>query len=261
MPTSTLHHHVLAYLKCIFGLQVVFLANPYNQSISHQTEPESLLAGTLILDQLEAEEDPTDVNFNTTLLFISLLLLLTSAWDSVGGKASCKCKQRDDESMLVILGHGLVQAKHQHYLAPQFKRISQQENKHACFDDWFMESDHTWAVVARISKSDFTSLLREIADNPVFQNRSFQDQASVAWQLLVAMANFSLSGNGGQSAIIAKLFPMAGCHWTFGLPEDWDQHLELPPTVEEENLAAIGNSRLSEQRRESLYEEFLQGYI
>ncbi|KAG0151142.1 hypothetical protein CROQUDRAFT_17723, partial [Cronartium quercuum f. sp. fusiforme G11] len=62
---------------------------------------------------------------------------------------------------------------------------------------------------ARMSKSDFTSLLREIADNPVFQNRSFRDQASVARQLLVAMANFGLSGNGGQSPIIAKLFSMA----------------------------------------------------
>ncbi|KAG0151017.1 hypothetical protein CROQUDRAFT_651532, partial [Cronartium quercuum f. sp. fusiforme G11] len=118
IPTLTLRHHLLAYLKYIFGLQVVFLANHYNQSINPQTEPESLLAGAMILDQLEAKEDPTDVDFNTTLIFISLLLLLTSAWDSVGGKASRKRKQRDDESMLVILGHGLIQVKHQRYLAP-----------------------------------------------------------------------------------------------------------------------------------------------
>ncbi|KAG0140716.1 hypothetical protein CROQUDRAFT_664795, partial [Cronartium quercuum f. sp. fusiforme G11] len=107
IPTSTIRHDVLAYLESFFALQVVFLANHYNQSISPQTEPESLLAGVMILDQLEAEEDPTDIDFNTTLIFISLLLLPTSAWDSAGGKASRKHKQRDDESMLVILGHGL----------------------------------------------------------------------------------------------------------------------------------------------------------
>ncbi|KAG0150924.1 hypothetical protein CROQUDRAFT_651767, partial [Cronartium quercuum f. sp. fusiforme G11] len=121
-----------------------------------------LLAGAMNLDQLEAEEDPTDVDFNTTLIFISLLLLLTSAWESAGGKASRKRKQRDDESMLVILGHGLVQAKHQRYLASRFKRISRKENEQACFDDWFMETDRTWAVVVRLSENTSDSPVRVI---------------------------------------------------------------------------------------------------
>ncbi|KAG0151828.1 hypothetical protein CROQUDRAFT_467307 [Cronartium quercuum f. sp. fusiforme G11] len=52
MPTLTLCHDILAYLKFFFffffffffGLHVAFLAKHYNQSISPPTKPESILA-------------------------------------------------------------------------------------------------------------------------------------------------------------------------------------------------------------------------
>jgi hypothetical protein len=61
-----------------------------------------------------------------------------------------------------------------------------------------------------MSKGTFMALVREIAHNPIFHNNSNCPQAPVTWQLLVAMANFGLSGNGGQCQIIAELFKMAG---------------------------------------------------
>lgn len=61
-----------------------------------------------------------------------------------------------------------------------------------------------------MSKVAFTKLLHRIATCEVFYNNSTCPQAPVAWQLLVALANFGLSGNGGGCPIKAKLFALAG---------------------------------------------------
>lgn len=59
-------------------------------------------------------------------------------------------------------------------------------------------------------KEAFSKLLHKIALCDVFQNNSTCPQAPVEWQLLVALANLGLSGNGGGCLIKAKLFALAG---------------------------------------------------
>lgn len=59
-------------------------------------------------------------------------------------------------------------------------------------------------------KLAFKSLLHKIGPCDIFHNNSNCSQAPVEWQLLVALANLGLSGNGGGSPIKAKLFSLVG---------------------------------------------------
>lgn len=61
-----------------------------------------------------------------------------------------------------------------------------------------------------MSKVDSTTILHKIGNSHVFQNGSNYPQAPVEWQLLVALPNLGLSGNGGSWPIKAKLFSLAG---------------------------------------------------
>lgn len=63
-------------------------------------------------------------------------------------------------------------------------------------------------------KVAFKKLLHMIGPSEIFQNNSNCPQAPVEWQLLVALANLGLSGNGGGSPIKAKLFSLAGM-WSY----------------------------------------------
>ncbi|KAG0151294.1 hypothetical protein CROQUDRAFT_36771 [Cronartium quercuum f. sp. fusiforme G11] len=83
------------------------------------------------------------------------------------------------------------------------------------------------------------SLLRGITDSPMFQNRSFQAQVLVFWQLLVTMANLGMLGNGGQSPIISDLMIVSEGsvdnytnRWIYAIMQLQSSCLELPTTEE-----------------------------
>ncbi|KAI9602505.1 hypothetical protein H4Q26_001794, partial [Puccinia striiformis f. sp. tritici PST-130] len=57
---------------------------------------------------------------------------------------------------------------------------------------------------AQMTQDSFLILLEMIESHPVFQNRSRNQQAPAAHQLLVALAHFGLSGNGGQGQCCRK---------------------------------------------------------
>lgn len=59
-------------------------------------------------------------------------------------------------------------------------------------------------------KVAFKTLLHKMAPCEIFHNNSNCPQAPVEWQLLVALTNLGLLGNGGGSPIKAKLFSLAG---------------------------------------------------
>jgi hypothetical protein len=45
--------------------------------------------------------------------------------------------------------------------------------------------------------------------------------------------------------------------WDLGTSDEWESHQEPEPSHEEEVYAAMGNSRLSDQRRDDLFQTFL----
>ncbi|POW05963.1 hypothetical protein PSTT_09361 [Puccinia striiformis] len=59
---------------------------------------------------------------------------------------------------------------------------------------------------AQMTQDSFLILLEMIESHPVFQNRSRNQQAPAAHQLLVALAHFGLSGNGGAGAMLSEVF-------------------------------------------------------
>lgn len=73
-------------------------------------------------------------------------------------------------------------------------------------------------IKARMSKKNFLTLLDQIDGHHVFINDSSCPQAPIELQLLVALANLGLSGNGGSVYLIAHMFDVAGeaflfSHW------------------------------------------------
>jgi hypothetical protein len=61
-----------------------------------------------------------------------------------------------------------------------------------------------------MSIDSFIALHRLISTNPVFHNQSNNPQAPVEHQLLVALANLGLTGNGGAAPIMAQVFNISG---------------------------------------------------
>ncbi|KAH9816178.1 hypothetical protein DFH28DRAFT_1125633 [Melampsora americana] len=206
MPNSTLCTDVLACLKCFFALQVVSLGLTYHRSRKNPTDFTTILAAVIILDQHHSDEDPSEQDH---LLLMACHLLLGNISHSALVRKSQKRRYTEDEGTLAIVAFGLDLAQKKRYLVPRHRSLLNRCKKQECFDAWFDASDRRWGVVAWMSKDTFMALVHKISDNPVFHNNSNCPQAPVAWQLLVAMANFGLSGNGGQSQIIAELFKMA----------------------------------------------------
>ena len=66
-----------------------------------------------------------------------------------------------------------------------------------------------------MSKVNYMALLKKIESCDVFQNNSYCPQAPLELQLLVALANLGLSGNGGGIGVIAHLFDIAGAFFFF----------------------------------------------
>ncbi|POW06360.1 hypothetical protein PSTT_09018, partial [Puccinia striiformis] len=60
--------------------------------------------------------------------------------------------------------------------------------------------------LARMTHDSFLELLSMIESHPVFQKRSRNPQAPASHQLLVALAHFGLSGNGGAIAMLSEVF-------------------------------------------------------
>jgi hypothetical protein len=61
-----------------------------------------------------------------------------------------------------------------------------------------------------MKKDNFITLFRKIESSKVFQNTSSNPQALVELQLMVALANMGLSGNGGQVALVGNLLGVSG---------------------------------------------------
>ncbi|KAH9810288.1 hypothetical protein DFH28DRAFT_986663 [Melampsora americana] len=64
--------------------------------------------------------------------------------------------------------------------------------------------------IARMTQDQFWDLVTEIQDCHVCQNWSDNKQVPGAWQLLVALANLGLSGNGGDISHLAYMFHISG---------------------------------------------------
>jgi hypothetical protein len=72
------------------------------------------------------------------------------------------------------------------------------------------EQFFSFFLQARMTQESFLKLLRKIENHPVFSNNSFRPQAPCEWQLLVALAHFGLSGNGGSAHMLAQTFNISG---------------------------------------------------
>ncbi|KAH9822300.1 hypothetical protein DFH28DRAFT_1119236 [Melampsora americana] len=215
MPKSSRRSDILAYLKVFFGLQVASLENHTNYSLANHSDFTVIMAAVIILDQLDSHED----TFNDDLLKLSSHLFLSSMAASDSLRSSCKRRRLEDKTMVAILVYGIdcVHSKR--------------------------ESDCTWGIVAQMSKESFMALLHEISGNPVFHNNSSCPQALVQWQLLVALASFGLSGNGGQGPLIAKLFTMAArCvdnytnHCIWALVQLEEKYIKWPTSEERKKI-------------------------
>ncbi|KNE97265.1 hypothetical protein PSTG_09526 [Puccinia striiformis f. sp. tritici PST-78] len=110
------------------------------------------------------------------------------------------------EAVQLLQFLGLVdELTHQRYLNPRMPR-QRIASRDRTFNTLFSSRVEVFLRWARMTQDSFLVLLSMIESHPVFHNRSRNPQAPASHQLLVALAHFGLSGNGGAIAMLSEVF-------------------------------------------------------
>lgn len=159
-------------------------------------------------DDDDSDDSNNNICYEEQIIIFSYTFIMLSSMNQHAYIQRQKQRLEEDGSILGALLTIHKEAKRRRYPVPRHCRPRVSE-KARTFQGWFDESDRTWFLVARMSKDTFTKLLHRIGWNPIFHNNSSCPQAPVQWQLLVALSNFGLYGNGGSYAMKAKTFSLS----------------------------------------------------